>query len=422
MSTVIRIHGGHPLKGILPISGAKNAALPLLCASILTDEELILRNMPFVSDIRLMGEILQTLGVHVSCDDQEKVYRLKASHISQTLAPYDLVSQMRASFLVLGPLLARFGQARVSLPGGCAIGTRPVDIHLKGLQALGATINVNEGYVEAFAPQGLKGASIVMPMISVTGTEHLMMAACLAQGETRLIHAAHEPEIVDLAQCLRAQGAHIEGEGTDEIVIQGVSSLKGADYSILPDRIESGTYAIATLITGGEVTLTQTNLAHWRSLAQALQNAGAVIEAHQDHRVTVRAPNGPLESVDISTEPFPGFATDLQAQFMSLMCIASGTSVITETVFENRFMHVNELLRLGANIQIEGKVAVVQGVTRLSGATVMATDLRASASLVIAGLVAEGETVVDRIYHLDRGYDRMESKLRGLGADIERIR
>ncbi len=413
------IRGGRTLKGEIAISGAKNAALPELCAALLTAEPVTLNHAPQLQDVRTMLKLLRSLGVAVERSEaQPETVRLDASALTSQEAAYDLVKTMRASILVLGPLLARFGEARVSLPGGCAIGSRPVDQHIKGLKAMGAEITVEHGYIVAKAKR-LKGARITTDMITVTGTENLLMAATLADGETVLENAAQEPEVTDLAEMLIGMGAKIEGHGTSRIRVQGVERLRGTTHRIVPDRIETGTFLCAVAAAGGDVTLRGTRSDHLDAVIDKLREAGAAIECGDDWiRVQGR---GRPKAASFRTSEYPAFPTDMQAQFMALDCIAEGTSVITETIFENRMMHVNELLRLGANIEVEGNTAVVQGIAKLSGATVMATDLRASASLVIAGLVAEGETIVDRIYHLDRGYDRMEAKLRGIGADIERI-
>ena len=416
------IRGGRSLQGEVQISGAKNATLPELCAALLTSEPVHLRNVPRLQDVSTMRKLLLNMGVQVSEQDGSEL-RINAGTLHTPEAPYELVKTMRASVLALGPLLARFGHAKVSLPGGCAIGSRPVDQHLKGLTAMGAEIAVEHGYMIARIGGGrkrLKGARITTDMVTVTGTENFLMAAALAEGETILENAAQEPEIPDLAEMLIAMGARIEGHGSRRIRIQGVESLQGCTHQVVADRIEAGTFLCAVAATGGEVFLKDGRADHLDAVIEKLQAAGALVQAVEGG-IRIQA-QGRLQAQSFRTTEYPGFPTDMQAQFMALNCISEGASRSTETIFENRFMHVNELLRLGANIQIEGKLAVVQGVQRLSGATVMATDLRASASLVIAGLVAEGETVVDRIYHLDRGYDRMESKLRGLGADIERIR
>ena len=416
------IRGGRRLRGEVTISGAKNAALPELCASLLSAEPVTLVNVPQLQDVATTLKLLGNMGVRAerSAGRPEEV-SLDAGDVHTPEAPYDLVKTMRASILVLGPLLARFGQATVSLPGGCAIGSRPVDQHIKGLQAMGAEITVEHGYIRA-RTQRLKGARITTDMVTVTGTENLLMAATLADGETVLENAAQEPEIPDLAEMLIAMGARIEGHGTSRIRIQGVERLHGVRHRIVPDRIEAGTFLCAVAAAGGEVVLRDARADHLDAVIEKLREAGATITAGQDAGrgwIRVRA-DGRLKAVGFRTSEYPAFPTDMQAQFMALDCIAEGTALVTETIFENRFMHVNELMRLGAHIEVDGHTAVVHGVPRLSGATVMATDLRASASLVIAGLVAEGETQVDRIYHLDRGYDRMEAKLRGLGADIER--
>ena len=414
------IRGGHSLNGEIEISGAKNAALPELCAALLTDQEVVLRNVPKLQDVSTMLKLIRNMGV--SCAHEEDgTVRLNAGALNKPEAPYEMVKTMRASVLALGPLLARFGHARVSLPGGCAIGSRPVDQHIKGLQAMGAQINVEHGYMVAGLVKGrtrLKGARIATDMVTVTGTENFLMAAALAEGETVLENAAQEPEIPDLAEMLIRMGAKIEGHGSSRIHIQGVEKLNGCEHAVVADRIEAGTFLCAVAATGGDVILKNARGDHLDAIIEKLRDAGVVIEVGADF-VRVKA-SGRLKAQSFRTTEYPGFPTDMQAQFMALNCIAEGTSKVTETIFENRFMHVNELVRLGANIQIDGKVSVVQGVTQLSGAIVMATDLRASASLVIAGLVAEGETIVDRIYHLDRGYDRMEEKLRKVGAQIER--
>jgi UDP-N-acetylglucosamine 1-carboxyvinyltransferase len=419
----LRITGGQPLNGEVLVSGAKNAALPELCATLLTAEPVTLRNVPRLQDVATMRRLLENMGVSVQTHGERGGMTLHAADPITPEAPYELVKTMRASVLALGPLLARFGRAKVSLPGGCAIGSRPVDQHIKGLQAMGAEIVVEHGYMVAQLPAGrtrLKGARITTDMVTVTGTENFLMAACLAEGETVLENAAQEPEIPDLAEMLIKMGARIEGHGTSRIRIQGVERLHGCEHAVVADRIEAGTFLCAVAATGGDVVLRHGRADHLDAVIDKLREAGAEIEAG-DGFIRVRA-SGRLKGQSFRTTEYPGFPTDMQAQFMALNCIASGTSTVTETIFENRFMHVNEMVRLGARIQVDGKVAVVEGVERLSGATVMATDLRASASLVIAGLVAEGDTIVDRIYHLDRGYDQMEIKLRGLGARIERIR
>ncbi len=419
----LRIVGGRPLEGTVRISGAKNAALPLMTASLLTEEALVLENVPQLTDIDTLSQLLQSFGVHISSQETESDRSLKllASDVVQDRADYDLVRKMRASILVLGPLVARHGHAQVSLPGGCAIGTRPVDYHLKGLEKLGAQIVLEGGYVKATAPDGgLRGADIAFPMISVTGTENLMMAATLARGTTRLINAAKEPEVTDLANCLIKMGAHIQGVGTGTIVIEGVETLGGATHRIIPDRIEAGTYAMAAAITGGDLEITDASLDLLPSVSSFLQEAGVDLMATPTGFRARRSASG-LRGVDMITEPFPGFPTDLQAQFMALMMCSEGSSMITETIFENRFMHVAELLRMDASIHVHGLVATVKGGHKLRGAPVMATDLRASACLVLAALAAEGETVISRIYHLDRGYDAMEKKLQRCGALITRV-
>ena len=416
------IRGGHSLNGEIEISGAKNAALPELCAALLTDQEVVLRNVPKLQDVSTMLKLIRNMGVTCAHEDDGTV-RLNAGALNKPEAPYEMVKTMRASVLALGPLLARFGHAKVSLPGGCAIGSRPVDQHIKGLQAMGAQINVEHGYMVASLANGrkrLKGARIATDMVTVTGTENFLMAAALAEGETVLENAAQEPEIPDLAEMLIRMGAKIEGHGTSRIHIQGVEKLHGCEHAVVADRIEAGTFLCAVAATGGDVILKNARGDHLDAVIVKLREAGASIEVGAGF-VRVKA-SGRMKAQSFRTTEYPGFPTDMQAQFMALNCIAEGTSKVTETIFENRFMHVNELVRLGANIQIDGKVSVVQGVKQLSGATVMATDLRASASLVIAGLVAEGETIVDRIYHLDRGYDRMEAKLRKVGAQIERVK
>ena len=417
----IRIKGGVPLEGVIAIGGAKNAALPLMAASLLTPETLVLENVPDLADIATMGNLLVQHGAAISLETAgAHVLELSAAHITSTTAPYDLVRKMRASVLVLGPLLARCGRARVSLPGGCAIGPRPVDLHVKGLQRLGAEVELRQGYIEARAPRGLKGAEIAFPTVSVGATENLLMAATLAQGETLLINAAREPEIIDLATCLLAMGARIDGIGTDRLRIVGVGQLHGTIHKIIPDRIETGTYLMAAAATDGEVRLTGTRIDLVAALVRILEGAGVEVSATADG-LRVHRCGGALEGVDVMTEPYPGFPTDLQAQVMALMATAKGASMITETIFENRFMHVPELARMGANINIHGASALVRGVPALMGAPVMATDLRASVSLVVAGLVAAGETVINRVYHLDRGYERLEEKLAACGATIERL-
>ncbi|MEJ5210954.1 MAG: UDP-N-acetylglucosamine 1-carboxyvinyltransferase [Burkholderiales bacterium] len=416
------IQGGVPLQGEVRISGAKNAALPILCAGLLTPETLTLTNVPHLRDVTTMLSLLGGMGMQVTVDEKMEV-TLSGADIHRREAPYEMVKTMRASILVLGPLLARFGEARVSLPGGCAIGSRPVDLHIKGLQAMGAQIGIEHGYIVARAER-LKGARIFMDLVSVTGTENLMMAATLAEGETVIENAAREPEVVDLAQCLTSMGARISGAGTDVIRIRGVERLTGARHRIMPDRIETGTYLCAAAATGGEIRLLDTSASYLDAVIDKLMDAGCdiVTEKSPSHEaIRLRAPKK-LEAVSVRTAPYPAFPTDMQAQFMAINAIARGTAVIRETIFENRFMHAVELQRLGARIKIDGNQAVVEGVERLTGAAVMATDLRASASLVIAGLVAEGKTLIDRIYHLDRGYEAIEEKLSRLGARIRRVR
>jgi len=412
----LKILGGLPLVGEVQAAGAKNAALPILCASLLTADPLELSNVPQLQDIATTIRLLKLLGVKTERDEERLT--LQADSLVSTEAPYELVKTMRASILVLGPLLARFGEARVSLPGGCAIGQRPVDQHIKGLQAMGAQIDIEQGFVVARASR-LKGARIVTDMVTVTGTENLMMAACLAEGETVLENAAREPEVVDLAKVLVAMGAQIEGAGTDRLVIRGVERLHGASHRIMADRIETGTFLCAAAACGGDVTVRATDPWSMDVTIDRLRETGATLTSGPDW-VRLQA-NGRPRAVSVRTAPYPGFATDMQAQFMAMDAVADGTATVVETIFENRFMHVQELRRLGANIRIEGNTAIVQGVPALSGATVMATDLRASASLVIAGLAARGETTVERIYHLDRGYARMEARLQALGARIERV-
>ncbi len=412
------IQGGSPLAGEVPISGAKNAALPILCACLLTSEPLQLKNVPHRNDMSTMLRVIGQMGVAVTMDGNDGLI-LDSRGLNNPVAPYDMVKTMRASILVLGALVARCGEARVSLPGGCAIGARPVDQHIKGLQAMGADVHVEHGYVHATAKR-LKGARIVTDMVTVTGTENLMMAAVLADGETVIENAAREPEVVDLANCLIAMGAPIAGAGTDRIVIQGVERLHGATHSIMPDRIETGTYLCAAAATGGSIRLTQTSADYLDSVIDKLREAGCEIVSIQNE-ISLKAPSR-LKAVSVRTEPYPAFPTDMQAQFMAINSVADGTAVIRETIFENRFMHAVELIRLGANIKIDGNNAVVTGAAQLEGATVMATDLRASASLVIAGLVAQGETLIERIYHLDRGYERIEEKLSKLGASVRRVR
>jgi len=410
------IQGGIPLSGEVRVSGAKNAALPILCASVLTPAILRVQNLPHLRDVTTMLTLLGQMGVEVSLDEKLGV-SLTAAQIDERVAPYELVKTMRASILVLGPLLARFGEARVSLPGGCAIGQRPVDQHIKGLEALGADIRIERGYIHARASR-LKGARIVMDLVTVTGTENLMMAAVLAEGTTVIENAALEPEVIDLALCLNAMGAQVRGAGSEVITIEGVDELHGTDYRVMPDRIETGTFLAAAAATGGNIKLVGARADILESVITKLRESGAVVE-HGEDWISLSNEAKPV-AVSVSTAPYPAFPTDMQAQFMALDTVADGTSVVTETIFENRFMHIQELKRLGADIDVEGNTAVVRGVERLQGARVMATDLRASASLVLAGLVAEGETLIDRIYHLDRGYECIEEKLSQLGARIKR--
>jgi UDP-N-acetylglucosamine 1-carboxyvinyltransferase len=425
----IVIRGGTPLNGVIPISGAKNAALPLMIASLLTEDTLELVNVPRLADVQLLLRILGNHGVdHMVAGKRPgqsletgQTLRLSARDVIDTTAPYDLVSRMRASFWVIAPLVARFGEARVSMPGGCAIGTRPVDLLLTALERLGAEIEVDGGYVIARAPRGLKGGEIAFSKVTVSGTHVALMAASLADGTTVIDNAAREPEIVDLANCLSKMGARIGGAGTSQIVIDGVPRLHGATHEVLPDRIETGTYAMAVAMTGGDVTLAGTRPELLQTALDMLAEAGATVQATNEG-IRVHRNGAGLSPVDVTTDPFPGFPTDLQAQFMALMTVANGTSRIRETIFENRFMHVGELARLGARIRLDGDLAVVEGVDRLRGAPVMATDLRASVSLVIAGLVAEGETTINRVYHLDRGFEALEAKLGRCGAQVERIR
>lgn len=411
------IRGGKRLSGDVTISGAKNAALPILCAGLLTDGDLVLSNVPHLQDVVTITKLMSQMGLRVRENGEQLV--LNGNDITRPEAPYELVKTMRASILVLGPLLARFGQAKVSLPGGCAIGSRPVDQHIKGLQAMGAEIHIEAGYIHAKAKR-LKGARIVTDMITVTGTENLLMAAALADGESVLENAAREPEVGDLAHLLVKMGAKIEGIGTDRLVIQGVEKLHGAEHEVIADRIETGTFLCAVAATGGDVTLHRTRAGLLDAAMDKLRDAGAILTSGEDW-IRIQMARRP-KAVSFRTTEYPGFPTDMQAQFMALNCLAEGTSHVTETIFENRFMHVQELNRLGAAIDVEGNTAIVSGVEKFLGAPVMATDLRASASLVIAGLAAQGETVVERIYHLDRGYDRMEAKLSAIGADIERIK
>jgi UDP-N-acetylglucosamine 1-carboxyvinyltransferase len=415
----IRIRGGRPLSGEIQIGGAKNAALPLMAAGLLTDQRLILSNVPRLADIQTMTLLLSQHGIAVEPLTQDGRLLSLGGAISNTEAPYDIVRKMRASFLVLGPLLARVGEARVSLPGGCGIGTRPIDLHLKGLEQMGATLKLDSGYIDARVAGRLRGATIVFPFVSVGATENLLMAATLAEGRTVLANAAREPEIGDLASCLVAMGATIEGIGTDRLIIDGVDSLHGAEHAIIPDRIETGSYACAAAISGGSVFLRGACLEHLGATVRILREAGVDI-AEQQQGLMVTRLNG-LHGADVMTEPYPGFPTDMQAQFMALMSVAEGASMVTETIFENRFMHVQELNRMGARINVHGASAIVRGVASLSGAPVMATDLRASLSLILAGLAAKGDTIVNRVYHLDRGYEAVEQKLAACGADIERL-
>jgi UDP-N-acetylglucosamine 1-carboxyvinyltransferase len=422
----IRIRGGNPLNGDIRIGGAKNAALPLMTACLLTDEALTLSNLPHLADITTLANLLIQHGVDINMEGENgghegRTLSLSAHNITSTVAPYDLVRKMRATALVLGPLVARFGQARVSLPGGCAIGARPIDLHIKGLQELGAKIELEGGYVNARCNGRLTGAEIVFPFTSVGATENLMMAATLADGETRLINAAREPEVIDLANCLVAMGAQIDGIGSDTLVIQGVERLGGTSHRVIADRIEAGTYAMAVAVTGGEVQLVGANLEHLGAVSETLRAAGLILE-ETDTGISARRENERLTGVDVMTDPYPGFPTDMQAQFMALMATVNGASMVTETIFENRFMHVPELTRMGANINLHGGSAMIRGVPKLTGAPVMATDLRASVSLVLAGLAADGDTIVNRVYHLDRGYERLEEKLAACGAEVERIK
>ena len=412
------IRGGQPLNGEVSISGAKNAALPILASTLLTTEPVTIGNVPHLHDITTTMELLGRMGAELTVDERMNI-EVNNHAIKDLFAPYELVKTMRASILVLGPMLSRYGKAEVSLPGGCAIGSRPVNLHITGLAAMGADICVEEGYIRASAKR-LKGAHLTLDIVTVTGTENLMMAATLAEGETVLENAAREPEVVDLAECLNSMGARIEGAGTDTIVIEGVESLSGTHHNIMPDRIETGTYLVAAAMTRGKVKLKNTRAGFLDSVLTKLTEAGAKIEV-TDSTITLDMEQKRPKSVDIHTNPFPGFPTDMQAQFTAMNCMSEGTGIITETVFENRFMHVQELQRMGADIKLEGNTAICTGVERLTGAPVMATDLRASASLVLAGLVAAGETKVDRIYHIDRGYEMIEEKLSQLGASIKRV-
>lgn len=420
----IIIRGGRPLEGRVPISGAKNSALTLMPCALLTDEPLTLRNLPRLADVDSFGHLLNQLGVSTTIEgarpeDFGRVMTMRATNLTATMAPYDIVRKMRASILVLGPILARAGEATVSLPGGCAIGNRPIDLHLKALEQLGARMEMSAGYVRAIAPGGrLPGGTVDFPIVSVGATENAVMAAVTAAGRTVINNAAREPEIVDLCRCLVAMGARIEGIGTETLTIDGVKELHGATYAVMPDRIEAGSYACAAAIAGGTLDLAGARASEMRATIAGLREAGVEVEETGDGiRVTA---NGPLKPLTLSTAPYPGFATDMQAQFMAMLTLAQGSSVLTETIFENRYMHVPELSRMGADIQVRGRSAVVRGVEQLTGAPVMATDLRASMSLIIAGLAAQGETQVRRVYHLDRGYERLEEKLQAVGADIER--
>lgn len=410
--------GGTPLKGEVRISGAKNAALPLMIASLLTEESLSISNIPHLQDITTTMELLGQLGVKLRVNEKMSI-EADASGVNNVVAPYELVRTMRASILALGPLIARFGRAEVSLPGGCLIGSRPVNMHIKGLEALGARITVDEGYIKASAPR-LKGARIFMDLVSVTGTENLMMAATLAEGITTIENAAREPEVIDLANCLNAMGARVEGAGTDEIVIEGVEKLGSAQHQAIPDRIEAGTFLVAATVSGGEITVRDVIPKQLDAILEKLREAGAQIETG-DSWIHLKAPEGRIKSVNIRTAPYPAFPTDMQAQFVLLNTVAEGTATVVETVFENRFMHVHELQRMGANIDLDGNIAVIRGVDQLRAAPVMATDLRASACLILAGLIARGNTVIDRIYHIDRGYHFIEEKLTLLGANIRRV-
>ncbi|MDR9395716.1 MAG: UDP-N-acetylglucosamine 1-carboxyvinyltransferase [Roseovarius sp.] len=419
MDSII-VRGNGPLKGQIPIAGAKNACLTLMPATLLSEEPLTLTNAPRLSDIQTMAHLLQSLGAEVTQMQDGQVLALSSHALTSHVAEYDIVRKMRASILVLGPLLARDGHAVVSLPGGCAIGARPVDLHLRALEAMGAELDLREGYVHARAPGGLRGGTVEFPIVSVGATENTLMAATLARGTTVLTNAAQEPEIVDLARCLRRMGAQIEGEGTPTITVQGVERLHGATHPVVPDRIELGTYMLAPAICGGEVECLGGRIELLGAFCEKLDDAGIAIEETKNG-IMVHRRNGRVKSVDVTTAPFPGFPTDLQAQMMALMCTADGVSVLEERIFENRFMHAPELMRMGARIDVQGGTATVTGVERLKGAPVMATDLRASVSLILAGLAAEGETVVNRVYHLDRGYERVEAKLGAVGARIERV-
>ncbi len=417
----IRVKGGRTLNGRIEIAGAKNACLALMPATLLSEEPLTLTNAPRLSDIRTMTQLLQSLGAEVTAMHGGKVLALSSHELTSQTADYDIVRKMRASILVLGPLVARYGQARVSLPGGCAIGARPVDLHLQGLEAMGAELELSDGYVQARAPNGLRGGVVDFPLVSVGATENILMAATLAKGTTVIKNAAREPEIVDLAQCLRKMGAEIEGEGTSTITVEGVDRLRGATHPVVADRIELGTYMLAPAITDGEVELLGGRIALIEAFCEKLDAAGISV-SETESGLTVARKNGRLSAVDVVTEPFPGFPTDLQAQMMAMLCTAEGRSVLEERIFENRFMHAPELIRMGARIDVHGGTATVQGVDRMRGARVMATDLRASVSLILAALAAEGETIVGRVYHLDRGYERLEDKLAACGAEVERVK
>ena len=417
----ILVTGGTALHGEIPIAGAKNACLTLMPATLLSEDPITLTNAPRLSDIKTMGTLLESLGTEVTSMQDGKVLTMSSHNLTNLTADYDIVRKMRASILVLGPMLARAGQAVASLPGGCAIGARPVDLHLKAMEALGAQIELRDGYVHAKAPQGLKGATIEFPFVSVGATENSLLAATLARGTTILKQAAREPEIVDLAECLNAMGAQIDGHGTSTITIQGVDRLHGATHPVVTDRIELGTYMLAPAITGGEVECLGGKIELLEAFCEKLDAAGLSVEQTQ-RGLKVKRTNGDIKAINVTTEPFPGFPTDLQAQMMALLCTAKGTSVLEEKIFENRFMHAPELARMGAQIEVNGGMATVTGVERLKGAPVMATDLRASVSLILAGLAAEGETLVNRVYHLDRGYERVEEKLGNCGAKIERIK
>ncbi|MEE2746741.1 MAG: UDP-N-acetylglucosamine 1-carboxyvinyltransferase [Pseudomonadota bacterium] len=423
----IRIFGGRPLEGTINIGGSKNAALPLMAASLLTTEKLTLNNLPHLTDVITMVNLLGELGVGLTMDgiapnggNAGRTVTLVSNEPNIKTAPYELVRRMRASVLVLGPLLSRWGEAQVSLPGGCAIGTRPVDLHIKAFETMGAKIELREGYINASAPNGLKGANIIFPSVSVGATENVLMAATLADGITKISNAAREPEVADLANCLVAMGANIDGIGTDTLKVKGVKKMRGASYEVIPDRIEIGTYAVAAAITGGNIFLKSAQLKYLSAVAELLRQAGADI-SEETGGVRVQADRERVRGTDVITEPYPGFPTDMQAQIMALLVLADGASMITESIFENRFMHVPELCRMGADINVHGSSAIIRGVRELSGAQLMATDLRASVSLILAGLAAKGETTINRVYHLDRGYERLEEKLAGCGAKIERF-